>query len=151
MVPTRKESVLQKQEKRNTVLHLLDVYRSYPELWDMKSPGYADRIRKAAAYEKLIPILRTIDPNATRKTVVRKINDLRTAFRKEQKIVNQTNQAPVLWFYDKLLFLDDVLPPGKRSTKGTTATGGGSGSASGEVSKDSVSINTLGVFTIYIY
>jgi hypothetical protein len=60
--------------------------------------------------------LREVDKNASKDTVIKKINTLRGCFRKEhKKVVNSKRSGdgeedlyhPHLWYYDLLLFLQD--------------------------------------------
>lgn len=82
----------------------------------VKSSEYHDRKLKNAAYIKLIEKLKEIDPDANRDKVVKKINNLRTSYRKElRKVTKSTRSAagpedlyvPSLWYFDLLRFLDD--------------------------------------------
>jgi hypothetical protein len=64
-------------------------------------------VKKAAAYGCLIEKLKVIEPDASRESVVKKNNNLRSTFRKELKKVNDSKRsgasgddvyAPSLWF-----------------------------------------------------
>ena len=56
--------------------------------------------------------MKNLEPNATRDTIVKKINNLRCAFRKEQKVkISKVSGAsaddlctPKLWYYNHLHF-----------------------------------------------
>ncbi|KAF5281599.1 hypothetical protein FQR65_LT02919 [Abscondita terminalis] len=70
--------------------------------------------RKNAAYNRLLEKYRPIDPSATRAVVVKKINNLRTAYKKEldkwkgsQKSGAGTDEirTPTLWYFHFLDFL----------------------------------------------
>ncbi|XP_026675196.1 uncharacterized protein LOC108632069 isoform X2 [Ceratina calcarata] len=76
--------------------------------------GYKDRILRNRCYDTLVHKLREVNPLADRETVIRKINTLRTAFRREYKKVRSsewTVQDPrhryksSLWYYDLLKFV----------------------------------------------
>lgn len=71
----------------------IDLYRAHPCLWKVKSKEYMDKHKKAAAYDILIEKMREIDASATKDTVVKKINNLRSAFRKELKKVNSSKHS----------------------------------------------------------
>ncbi|XP_064110271.1 uncharacterized protein LOC135218057 [Macrobrachium nipponense] len=75
---------------------------------------------KNEAYETLVKKLREKDGSATRDTVTKKINNMRSSFRKELKKVENSKKSgaatdevyrPSLWYYDQLLFLRDQETP----------------------------------------
>ena len=85
-------------------------------MWKIKSREYSDRNAKTVAYDKLVEVRKIIDQNATRKTVVKKINSLRSVYRKELKKVLDSERsgagsedvyAPHLWYFDQLDFIRD--------------------------------------------
>ncbi|KAI4456942.1 hypothetical protein MML48_8g00016446 [Holotrichia oblita] len=109
---------------RTTVRNILKDYRSEPCLWQVISSEYHDRAKKDAAY-KLAKKLHELEPGATNKSVVTKINSLRSAFRKEQKKADTSKKSgasadsiykPLLWYYDLFDFLHDQHTP-RASTK----------------------------------
>ncbi|XP_063223325.1 uncharacterized protein LOC134531555 [Bacillus rossius redtenbacheri] len=102
----------------------LEVYRSEPCLWKVKSKEYLNRDKKAAAYERLVSVMKTVDCDATRESVVKKINNFWSNFRKELKkhedsktsgVGSDDVYTPKLWYLDLLLFLQDQETP-KQST-----------------------------------
>jgi hypothetical protein len=114
-----------KMNKREATLAFIEVYRSLPELWDTENRNYSNRVKKAAAYDTLIEKLKVLEPDASRESVVKKINNLRSAFRKELKKVNDSKRSgtsaddlyvPSLWYYNELLFLVDQETPDKSSS-----------------------------------
>ncbi|KAJ8955215.1 hypothetical protein NQ317_002572 [Molorchus minor] len=70
---------------RKFIAEFIALYRSFSPLWDLQSPEYNDREIKRAAYTKLINNCREVEPNSTRIDVIRKVNFLRSAFRREYK------------------------------------------------------------------
>ncbi|KAK7025487.1 hypothetical protein SK128_017606 [Halocaridina rubra] len=101
---------------KEVIREFIELYRSEPCLWRVKSKAYSDRVKKAEAYEKLIVKLREVEPEATRDTVVKKINNLRTAYRKELRKVTSSIAmgcapdevyVPRLWYFNLLSFLND--------------------------------------------
>lgn len=91
----------------------IDKYRQLPCLWNIKSKNYSNRKEKAKAYETLINYCKTVDQNASIDTVKKKINNIRSAFRKEHKKVLKSKRSgssteeiyePTLWYYKLLLF-----------------------------------------------
>ncbi|KAL7639705.1 UNVERIFIED_CONTAM: hypothetical protein RMT77_010209 [Armadillidium vulgare] len=98
----------------------IELYREYPCLWKVGTKEYGDRNKKSAAYKILANKLREKFEGANRETVVRKINTLRSCFRKEYKKVQASLKSgamaadvyrPSLWYYDLLLFLHDQEEP----------------------------------------
>jgi CO dehydrogenase/acetyl-CoA synthase gamma subunit (corrinoid Fe-S protein) len=107
------------KKKREQLLYFIDAYRSLPELWDIECPSYSNRIKKAAAYNVLIEKLKPLEPDAVRDSV-KKINNLRSTFRKELKKVNDSKRSsagsddvyvPSLWYFNELMFLVDQETP----------------------------------------
>ncbi|XP_012168307.1 uncharacterized protein LOC126928042 [Bombus affinis] len=92
----------------------IHLYRSFRCLWQVRYRGYKDRILRNRAYDALVQKLREVNPIADKETVIRKINTLRTAFRREYKKVRNSQkmvQNPrlryrsSLWYYDILKFV----------------------------------------------
>lgn len=89
-------------------------------MWNVKTKDYSNRIKKNEAYERLVHKLKEKDDGATRDTVTKKINNMRSSFRKELKKVESSMRSgvstediyhPSLWYYDLLLFLRDQETP----------------------------------------
>ncbi|XP_077109879.1 uncharacterized protein LOC143766243 isoform X2 [Ranitomeya variabilis] len=98
---------------------LIDMYRSLPCLWKIKSADYSNRYKRKAAYEKLEALYKqhhpteTVDENIVRK----KIQALRTVYKKEVNKVEKSMKSgagtyvPKLWYYDLLAFTRDQEIP----------------------------------------
>ncbi|KAG8229020.1 hypothetical protein J437_LFUL007575 [Ladona fulva] len=71
----------------------IDAYRSLPELWDTTCVSYSNRVKKVAAYDVLIEKLKPLEHDATRDSAVKKINNLRSVFRKELKKINESKKS----------------------------------------------------------
>lgn len=89
----------------------IQLYRSFPCLWQVRYKGYKDRLLRNRAYDALVLKLREVNPVADKETVIRKINTLRTAFRREYKKVRSSYRMvknprlryrSSLWYYDIL-------------------------------------------------
>ncbi|CAH1985755.1 unnamed protein product [Acanthoscelides obtectus] len=74
-----------------------------------------------AAYHRLVQKYKNIDPNANRDIVVKKINNLRTAYKKELNKIKKSHKSgagtdeiytPHLWYFELLSFLYDQEVPG---------------------------------------
>ena len=93
----------------------IEIYKMNPCLWQVKNKEYHDRDKKGAAYKLLIEKLREIEPDTNKSVVVRKINNLRSNVRKEnryeQSVKSEASADEVyhvkLWYYDLFDFLHD--------------------------------------------
>lgn len=128
------------------IIEFIELYRSHPCLWKVKSTEYSDRDKKNKAYEDMIKKLQEVDNSATRDSVKKRIDSLRGCFRKELKKVMQSKKSgsgtediykPHLWYYEYLLFLTD------QETPRSTVTNIGDEASSNEVSITKVSIKCL--------
>ncbi|XP_064554894.1 uncharacterized protein LOC135439943 isoform X2 [Drosophila montana] len=94
------------------------LYRSMPELWLTNSKDYRNRKLKARSYDRLLAHMLTTDPTANIHMVKRKINNLRTSYRRELRKVLESKSSmhghfageeyvPSLWYFNELEFLYD--------------------------------------------
>lgn len=95
-------------------------YKQLPELWDVRSKEYTKRDKKNAAYERLLTIYKGLKSDATVDEVKKKINTLRSNFRKELKKINDSKRsgagtddiyAPSSWVFEELIFLTNLEKP----------------------------------------
>ncbi|KAJ8953479.1 hypothetical protein NQ318_023600, partial [Aromia moschata] len=109
-----------RQCSREFLTEFIALYESFPCVWRVKSKEYSDRDKKAEAYERLVEKYKEIDATANRETVVKKINSLRSVYRKELAKVNKSIRSgsgedeiykPSLWYFDLLHFLNDQETP----------------------------------------
>lgn len=89
----------------------LALYRSLPCLWKMQCKEYANREMKTEAYKLMVRKLAELEPDATRGSVIRKINNIRSNYRKEKRKVlacraEGVHYVPTLWYYPLMGFLD---------------------------------------------
>ena len=113
---------------KDSVLKFIELYKSYECLWRIKSKEYSNTILKDKAYVEMVHFVKEIDSSANRETVTKKINALRTNFRKELKKVESSKTSgageegiyvPKLWYYHELVFLrDQELPRSAISNTG---------------------------------
>ncbi|XP_073521183.1 uncharacterized protein, partial [Phyllobates terribilis] len=100
------------------VRELIEMYRSLPCLWQIKSAKYSNRNKKREAYGKLVALFKQHNPcEKVDETVVRKkIQGLRTVYKKELDKVEKSMKSgagtdevyvPSLWYYDLLGFTRD--------------------------------------------
>lgn len=102
------------------IRHFIEVYKSYPCLWKVRSKDYTNKNLKNKTYEKLVEVCKTIYPDANKDYVIKKIQSFRGSFRKEAKKVAESMRSgagaddvyvPTLWYYDLLLFTSDQEIP----------------------------------------
>ena len=74
-----------KQSEREFVWDFIDIFRLHAALWKVKSPDYSNRILKNKGYDDLLQKLKEFDHNATRETVLKKINNLRSSFHRRKR------------------------------------------------------------------
>lgn len=88
----------------------LHIYKTEACLWQTKSTDYHNKRKRDESYAKLAVKLREMDPAAGIESVQRKINSLRSNFRRELKKVKAARKqgqtyVPQLWYYKHLEFL----------------------------------------------
>nr|CAD7568891.1 unnamed protein product [Timema californicum] len=104
------------------VAEFIEVYRSLPCLWRTKSRDYYNKALRSEGYKRLVDKWREVNPGADRDFVIKKINNLRSAFRREMNKVKASMRdkdpasdavySPHLWYYELLLFTaDEEMPP----------------------------------------
>lgn len=103
-----------RQCSREFMTEFISLYESLPCLWRIKSKEYNDRHKKAKAYDILKEKFKEVDPTCTRETLVKKINNIRSVYRKELSKVAKSSESesgevyrPSLWYFDLLHFLRD--------------------------------------------
>ncbi|XP_046386858.1 uncharacterized protein LOC124156375 [Ischnura elegans] len=103
-------------EERVMTVALLECWRQYRCLWDMKDDHYSNRDRRNEAYNALLEIYKTSSGNATLSTLKKKLENIRTAYKREEKKVSASETTgaasdhvyvPKLWYYQYLSFLSE--------------------------------------------
>ncbi|XP_073440110.1 uncharacterized protein [Dendrobates tinctorius] len=100
----------------------IEMYRSLPCLWKVKSPDYSNKYKKKVAYEKLVNLYQENHPSETvdEAVIKKKIQALRTVFKKELNKVEKSTRSgagtdevyvPKLWYYNLLEFTRDQEIP----------------------------------------
>ncbi|XP_024086400.1 uncharacterized protein LOC106672679 [Cimex lectularius] len=106
-----------KAEERKFILECIELYRSLPALWNVKCKDYNNRIKKNEQYEHLLRKYREKYPVADKSQLVKKLNSLRTNFRKELKRIKDFEQnyagrgyimKPTLWYFEEMKFLTSL-------------------------------------------
>lgn len=93
---------------RHWVKEFIEAYKNEVCLWQTKHPDYNNHILRNQAYDKLVEKLKEVESSPDRSMVVRKINSLRSAFRREfRKKCVRHDYEPRLWYYNSLSFIAD--------------------------------------------
>ncbi|XP_077155581.1 uncharacterized protein LOC143818016 [Ranitomeya variabilis] len=104
------------------VREFIEMYRSLPCLWKIKSSDYSDRYKKKDAYGKLMAVYKQHHPTETVDEIIvrKKIHALRTVYKKELNKVEKSVKSgagtddiyvPKLWYYDLMEFTRDQEIP----------------------------------------
>ena len=109
-----------KDGERKFILEVIDIYRELPALWKITCDDYSNCGKREAAYNTLLEKYRERYEDATKEDVKKKLNALRTNFRKELKKVIDSEKSGAgienvyessLWYYDAMMFLRDQETP----------------------------------------
>lgn len=102
-------------EERKFVIDFLALYQSLPSLWNISSADYSAKNVKREHYLILLEKYKEWDPRATLEDMKKKINNLRTNYRREMhRLANAPEgESSTLYYYNALDFLrhcEDVKP-----------------------------------------
>lgn len=97
-------------ENRHYLKLFIQTYHNLPILWDTTLRDYTNRDKRAEAYQQLVPIYKYLKRDANLQDVKKKINTLRTNYRKELKIIESARRQgnsyqPRCWTFYELDFL----------------------------------------------
>uniref|UniRef100_A0A1B6FVI6 MADF domain-containing protein n=1 Tax=Cuerna arida TaxID=1464854 RepID=A0A1B6FVI6_9HEMI len=73
---------------KDFLLEFIELFRGEECLWKITSKDYHNKTKREESYKRLVEKVKEIDPAANKAVVTRKINSLRSAFRKELKKVD---------------------------------------------------------------
>ncbi|KAK7063325.1 hypothetical protein SK128_016049 [Halocaridina rubra] len=106
-----------KNYNRDLTQKFIRAYRNLPLLWDPSSKNYMIKWRRKKAYEELLVVYKDMKEDATVDDVKKKINSLRTNYRKELKKWINGDYTPSCWTFEELSFLSGQIqdPPAKIS------------------------------------
>ncbi|XP_075160476.1 uncharacterized protein LOC142233436 [Haematobia irritans] len=98
------------EENRHYLKVFIQTYRNLPILWDTTLRDYTNRDKRSEAYQQLVPIYKYLKRDANLQDVKKKINTLRTNYRKELKIIESARRQgstyqPRCWTFYELDFL----------------------------------------------
>ena len=84
---------------KDFLLEFIELFRQEECLWKVKSKDYYNRSKKDASYRTLIGKVQQVEPDAARDAVVKEINNLHSAFRKEHKKVHSPLFLALLLYF----------------------------------------------------
>ncbi|XP_075981592.1 uncharacterized protein LOC142980151 isoform X1 [Anticarsia gemmatalis] len=99
---------------RNLLKKFILLYKDLPCLWDKACISYKIKQKRNDAVDRLTRLVQRHNPDATRLHVLKKIDCLRTCFRREyKKVVESRHTAtcddevyvPQLWYYELMSFI----------------------------------------------
>lgn len=105
---------------RDFVEQFINMYREEECLWKTTLKEYSDKGKRNAAYDRLILLCKTVEPNIDRNGVIKKINSLRASWRREKKKIDDSKRSgkgtaevyePRLWYFSLLTFLEEQIVP----------------------------------------
>ncbi|PIO25278.1 hypothetical protein AB205_0039780 [Aquarana catesbeiana] len=98
----------------------IEKYRELPCLWQVKLRDYSNKIKRKAAMEKLLELVKLVYPTEDINYLKAKIGCLRSTYNRERKKVQDSQRTraaaddvyiPRLWYYNSLRFLSDQTEP----------------------------------------
>ena len=113
MTSSRKKSHVWLEKE---VLLLLELYHRFPILWKVHSTDYKKRNVRKIFLKKIQEGLSTSIPMITVEEIKEKLHKLRTQYQKERNKIKSSSRnglemeyvyKPMLWFYEKMSFLDE--------------------------------------------
>ena len=113
---------MDKQNEKDNTLEFISMYRNHECLWRVQCKDYSNKNKRNSALDALLDIglYRKLVPGASKADVLRKINTLRSSFRRELKKINDSKKSgsgtdelytPSLYYFDELSFVVDQDVP----------------------------------------
>lgn len=94
----------------------IDVFRTQPAVWETSNDLYRNKVEKEKSWKLLLEKYKEVEADATVETVKRKVNSLRSSYRRELAKIKKSERSgastddiyvPALWYFDQLEFLRD--------------------------------------------
>ncbi|XP_068212570.1 uncharacterized protein [Palaemon carinicauda] len=110
------EAINGKRNEREVLLQFIHTYRDHPALWKVKSKEYSNKMARNIGISALQDVLKELDPDCTRDTVIKKINCLRSSFRRECRKIESSKKCGIspddiyrssLWYFEEMMFVVD--------------------------------------------
>lgn len=98
---------------REITIEVIERYKSMPCLWKVKCDEYKNKNKKEECYRKLVEFfIKRGFPGADKEFVKKKLQSIRSGFRKEHRKVVEfgskgVTYVPVLWYYELMTFVKD--------------------------------------------
>lgn len=116
MEGARDECPSARESRSRQLRAFISKYKNFKCLWDVRCKDYCNRDIKRSAYNELLVVYNLIKPEATIDDVKKKINTLRSNFRKELKKIHESKRSgagadiyqPSTWLFEELTFLADL-------------------------------------------
>ncbi|PIO26792.1 hypothetical protein AB205_0016290 [Aquarana catesbeiana] len=98
--------------------NFIDKYREMPCLWQVQCRDYSNKLKRKAALEKQLELVKPVYPTADITYLKDKIGSLRSTYNRERKKVQDSLRSgasaddvyvPRLWYYNSLRFLSDQM------------------------------------------
>ncbi|XP_063383221.1 uncharacterized protein LOC134669544 [Cydia fagiglandana] len=106
--------------ERQSIIEILELYKDFPWLWDLNHAKYFDKDARSQSFEVLLECYQKYFPNTTVTDIRKKIEYLRSCYRRERKKVESSKTTgagsteiyqPNLWYYPYLNFLQEKTVP----------------------------------------
>lgn len=99
--------------ERKSVIALLRAYRTLPALWNVMHEDYSNHFIKNQQYEILLNKYKETNPNAYMKELKKKINTVRTNYRRELRRLREAEtdgrtETSTLYYFNELTFLNSI-------------------------------------------
>lgn len=104
-------------DEKKFILEFIERYECLQALWNVKVDAYSNREEKRKQYEILLEFFKEQYPNATVADVKKRINILRTNFRREKQRLAECSRSGAgaeecvdsnLFYFQEMQFLNDV-------------------------------------------
>lgn len=116
----REEEIDVSGKEREILKMFIESYETMPELWDPRRADYKNSTKREHSLRSLLEIFKHIKPDAKINDVKKKINSLRTNYRKEIKKIIASKRSgagtenvyvPTCWTFYALNFLGECESP----------------------------------------
>ncbi|XP_076046685.1 uncharacterized protein LOC143028448 isoform X12 [Oratosquilla oratoria] len=116
------EHINGKRNEREVLLQFIHTYRDHPALWKVKSKEYTNKLARSKGISALQDLLKELEPDCTRDAVIKKINCLRSSFRRECRKIEKSKKSGAspnemytssLWYFEEMMFVLDQDLPGE--------------------------------------
>lgn len=75
--------------EKETLLNILELYKDMPFLWDKNNTDYKNKECRHDGFKVLLEIYKKFDPDATMKTLKKRLENMKSAYLREEKKVRR--------------------------------------------------------------